>query len=137
MDDHLALAGADAGNQMKALEEAHKTNVADLRNEWGDKYESNLGNAQLAVTAFEDATGQSVDASLANNPAFVKFMAHAHELTAESTSTPTGRPPAGNHTMADAKALMSDLDSAYWNESDPGHAEAVNVVRSAQANQRS
>ena len=136
MEDHLALAGSDAGNQMKALDEAHKTNVANLRNEWGNSYDSNLANAHLAVQQLTEATGEAIDPSLTNNPAFVKYMAHVHSLTAESSSSPHGGAPTGNHTMAEAKALMGDLNSAYWNEHDPGHKDAVNVVRSAQANQR-
>ena len=136
MEDHLALAGSDAGQQLKAMDEAHKTNVANLRNEWGASYDSNLANAHLAVQSLTEATGEAIDPSLTNNPAFVKYMAHVHSMTAESSSSPHSSTPTGNHTMAEAKALMNDMDGAYWNEHDPGHAEAVNVVRSAQANQR-
>ena len=87
--------------------------ATSLKEDWGNDFEANVGNANKAITAFFDGDiGQHLE--LANNPAFAKFAAKIGSQMGED-SAPTNTQPRTTLTEMEVDELMQRDD--YWDES--------------------
>jgi hypothetical protein len=85
----------------QSREQAIAQGQAALKQEWGDKYEQNLGFARRALTQESDPGLMRAiqDSGLSLNPAFVKYLARIGEATAEGrmVNGNLGRVDDGDH----------------------------------------
>ena len=99
-------------------------NIADLQKEWGADYDSKIAAANNAVKVFGVAEALT-KANLLADKSIVMAFAKIGESISEAKIV-----NGGNSSTAEERynELVNDKNSAYYNEADPKHKEAVRAV---------
>lgn len=135
----LKAVNQNAISEEKAQQDAMKNAETALRQEWGNKFDSNKAAvAKLMMKAggqdLIDAMGGSD--GLGNNPIVLKALGKIAGMLSEDQiekMTTSSGSPHGSESVEDAKnkikAVHDDKSHAYWNDRDPKHDESVKEMK--------
>jgi hypothetical protein len=109
---------------------AMKDGEAALRQKWGTEYEIKLANAKKIVTKFGGQEAVDALGDLGSHPAIVKMIAEIASNFSEDQIKNFGdnKQEGVNSAKEKIKVIMSDPKSAYNDEKNPKHNEAVKEV---------
>ena len=114
--------------------EATQEAVADLRKEWGVKFDANLATAQKTFDTLCTRAGvNGEEVGFVNDPKFAKLMATVSGLMGESSVAGTGGIGESMKSgKQEANEIMTNSNhpdyKAFWNPSDPRHSELQDRV---------
>lgn len=118
LDAHLkefdSLFELQAQNQKEAQEQA----TAELRKEWGMKFDENLKKANNVLHKLAGSEYDYFNERIGNDPKFIKLLAQIGDSVSEGSIGGAGQVGSFTKTPAEAKAeldaIMSDPNDAYW-----------------------
>jgi hypothetical protein len=120
--------------------QAYNACLDTLNKDWGPAAKTMLGlSRRTAATYFPPDVMTAIESTgLSNNPAFVKALASmGKELMEEGLiiGAREGMSEDGGSTalQTEYNKIMSDDKHPYWNNTDPGHADAVTRMHQLQA----
>lgn len=128
------------GEQVKGLvsknqtlaKQAQEENIKSLKTEWGEKFQTNLKKAQLALSKFGDDSLKKVldSTGLGNHSAIIKAFSKMGEALGEDSLVGDGVSSDGVHSPGEAKNKIPSLmnQEAYKNADHPNHKVAVAEV---------
>lgn len=111
---------------MRAAEEYRKNSEAELRAEWGRKYEMNLATAKQAAESLGILEALNGSEAL-NNPAFIRILHKIGEERSESTLI-NGRGNNQGDLGARIREITGNPQDPYYNASHPNHQARVAEV---------
>jgi hypothetical protein len=112
-----------------AAKAAHEAAVAELRKEWGARYDENRTLAQKALKAF-GGEALAADPQYGDDPVLIRVLMEAGKLVTEDTIK--GKGTGGGDLTADqakkdiaAKEMDANFAKALHTKNDPGHKAAL------------
>lgn len=134
----LSLLNESAKQQEAKQQEAMQATEAELRKEWGDKFDANkamVGKVAKTMLSEEEIASLGGAEGIGNNPVFNKLVYSLASQLSEDTLKniqPTSQTKTGT-TAEEAKAAISAMETnkdsedykALYNERDPRHSEVV------------
>lgn len=105
-----------------------------LKKEWGSAYGEEVAKAKAALNEFtDDATKTAIrEAGLGSNPHIIRMLAKVGATLSEDKILGEGGSanglPTPDQARQESKTILADKEHAYWNQGNPGHAEAKKKV---------
>lgn len=92
---------------IESMAVASKNNIAAIKKEWGNQFDTNMPIAQRGIARFMSAEGKKIleDTGLGNHPEFIKAFYQAGKMIQEDQPPLAGKPPANGASKLFTKSL--------------------------------
>lgn len=114
--------------------DAQAASVMGLKKEWGSTYEEQIAKAKAALIEFTSPEERKAfqDSGLGYDPLFIKFLNKVGDTLSEDKILGAGGSGNGVPTplqaRAEARDIMADKNSPYWNAEHPEHRQVKQKV---------